>query len=48
MPSYGMLRSVALVRTDVAEQCIAPIIRVQRIGELKTLAVILFIVSFDC
>jgi hypothetical protein len=35
-----MLRHVALVRTDVLEEPIAPIIRVTRIGELgATLAV---------
>jgi hypothetical protein len=36
MPSFGMLRRVALVRTDVAEERIASIIRVTRIGELRT------------
>jgi hypothetical protein len=36
-----MLRRVALVRTDVSEECRAFIMRVKRIGELrKTLAVI--------
>jgi hypothetical protein len=39
MPSYGMLRHVALVRTDVSEERIASNIRVTRIGELGTLAV---------
>jgi hypothetical protein len=40
MQSYGMLRSVALVRTDVSEECITSIIRVTGIGELgKMLAV---------
>jgi hypothetical protein len=34
-----MLRRVALVRTDVSEECSASIIRVKRIGELRTLAV---------
>jgi hypothetical protein len=34
-----MLRSVALVRTEVSEERIASIIRVRRIGELVTLAV---------
>jgi hypothetical protein len=34
-----MLRRVALVRTDVAEELSASIIRVTRIGELGTLAV---------
>jgi hypothetical protein len=36
MPSYGMLRHVALVRTDVSEELSASIIRVTRIGELGT------------
>jgi hypothetical protein len=35
-PSYGMCRSVSLVRADVSEECIASIIRVTRIGELGT------------
>jgi hypothetical protein len=40
MPSSGMLRRVALVRTDVSEQLSVSIIRVTRIGELGiTLAV---------
>jgi hypothetical protein len=34
--SSGMLRRVALVRTDVSEQLCASIIRVTRIGELGT------------
>jgi hypothetical protein len=34
MQSFGTLRRVALVRTDVSEECIAPTIRVTRIGEL--------------
>jgi hypothetical protein len=38
MPSSGMLRRVALVRTDVSGECIASIIRVTKIGELGTLA----------
>jgi hypothetical protein len=41
MQSSGMLRRVALVRTDVSMEGIAPIIRVTRIHELgTTLAVI--------
>jgi hypothetical protein len=36
MPSSGMLRRVALVRTDVPEEISASIIRVTRIGELGT------------
>jgi hypothetical protein len=39
MPSSGMLRRVALVRTEVLEELSASIIRVIRIGELETLAV---------
>jgi hypothetical protein len=36
MPSFGMLRRVALVRTNVSEERSASIIRVTRIGELGT------------
>jgi hypothetical protein len=36
MPSSGILRHVALVDTDVLEECITSIIRVTRIGELGT------------
>jgi hypothetical protein len=36
MASSGMLRRVALVRTDVEEELRAPFIRVIRIGELGT------------
>jgi hypothetical protein len=38
MASSGTLRHVALVRTDVAEELSASIIRVTIIGELGTLA----------
>jgi hypothetical protein len=37
MASSGMLRSVALVRTDVSEELNASIIRVTRNGELGTM-----------
>jgi hypothetical protein len=36
MVSFGMLRRVALVRTDVLEELSASFIRVTRIGELGT------------
>jgi hypothetical protein len=36
MPSSGMLRLLAVVRTDVSEELSASIIRVTRIGELGT------------
>jgi hypothetical protein len=36
MVSSGVLRRVALVRTDVSEELSASIIRVTRIGELGT------------
>jgi hypothetical protein len=39
MPSSGMLRRVAVVRTDVSEEPGASIIRLARIGDLGTLAV---------
>jgi hypothetical protein len=40
MASSGMLRRVALVRTDVSKALSASVIRVTRICELGTLAVI--------
>jgi hypothetical protein len=39
MPSSGMLRLVAFVRTDVSHEFSASIIRVTRIDKLGTLAV---------
>jgi DNA-binding TFAR19-related protein (PDSD5 family) len=39
MASSGMLRRVALVRTDLSKELSAYIIRLTRIGELGTLAV---------
>jgi hypothetical protein len=46
MPSSGMLRRVAPVRTDVSEELSAFIIRVTRIGELgTTLALFVFLRS---
>jgi hypothetical protein len=40
MKSSGMLRRMALVRTYISEERSASIVRVARIGELGTLAVI--------
>jgi hypothetical protein len=37
MASSGMLRSVALVRTDVSEELSSSFIKVTRIGELRTM-----------
>jgi hypothetical protein len=49
MASSGMLRRVALVRTDVSEELSASIIRVTRIGELgTTLAVTTTDVGWIC
>jgi hypothetical protein len=39
MASSGMLRPVALVRTDVSEELSSSIISATRIGELRMLAV---------
>jgi hypothetical protein len=36
MASSGMLRRVALVRSDISEELSASFIRVTRIGELET------------
>jgi hypothetical protein len=38
MPSLGMLRRVALVRTDISDERSASEMKVTRIGELGTLA----------
>jgi hypothetical protein len=40
MVTSGMLRRVALVRTDVCEEFSASFIRVTRIGELGTTSVV--------
>jgi hypothetical protein len=40
MASYGMLRRVALVRTDVSEELSASFVRVTRIGKLGTCQVV--------
>jgi hypothetical protein len=40
MASSGMLHRVALVRTDVSEELSTSSVRVTRIGEIGTLAVI--------
>jgi hypothetical protein len=40
MPPSGMIRHVALVRTDVSEEHSAYIIRVTRFGELGTTLVV--------
>jgi hypothetical protein len=36
MASSGILRRMALVRIDVSEERSAPVIRVKRIGQLRT------------
>jgi hypothetical protein len=46
MPSYGMLRRVALVRIDVSDERIASIIRVTRIGDLLS-SVLRLLVTAD-
>jgi hypothetical protein len=44
MVSCGMLRRVALVRTDVSEELSASFIKVTRIGELETTLVVTSVV----
>jgi hypothetical protein len=39
VPSSGMLRRLALVRTDVSEDRVTSIIRVTRIGERASVAI---------
>jgi hypothetical protein len=43
MPSSGMSRHVALVRTNVSEELSTSIIRVTRIGELGTMLAVLIL-----
>jgi hypothetical protein len=45
MVSSGMLRRVALVRTEVTEELSASILRVTRIGELRTMLAVTSISS---
>jgi hypothetical protein len=45
MGSSGMLRHVALVRTDVSQELSASIISMTRIGELRTTSVFVFLHS---
>jgi hypothetical protein len=40
MPSSEMLRRVTLVRTDVSEERISSIIKVERVGKLGTTLVV--------
>jgi hypothetical protein len=46
MPSSGILRRVALVRTDDSDERNAFIIRVRRMSELGTLSVTSTLVSY--
>jgi hypothetical protein len=48
MVSSGMLRRVALVRTDVWEEPSASLIRVTRIGELGTTLAEVFAACVGC
>jgi hypothetical protein len=45
MLSYGMLRRVARVRTDVSEELSASIIRVTRINEIQSIQYFAFLRS---
>jgi hypothetical protein len=47
MVSSGMLRRVALVRTDVLEEPSASFIRVTRIGELGTTVAVASVASYS-
>jgi hypothetical protein len=47
MASSGMLRLVALVRTDVSEELSVSIIRVTRNGELGTMLAVITIKLLD-
>jgi hypothetical protein len=44
MVSSGMLRHVALVRTDVSEELSASLVRVTTIGELGTMLLVFYLV----
>jgi hypothetical protein len=35
MPSSGMFRRVALVRTDDSQECVTSVLRIERISELR-------------
>jgi hypothetical protein len=46
MPYYGMKRRMVLVRTDISEECNSSIIRVTKIGDLRTTLAVTSIVFF--
>jgi hypothetical protein len=48
MASSGMLRRVAIVKTDVSEEFSVSIIRVTRIGELETALAVTSNRCVDC
>jgi hypothetical protein len=48
MPSSGILRRVALVRSDVSEERVVSIIRVTRIGEVGTTLAVTSNLSSQC